>query len=175
MFNIKTFIKIPSVEIENLNEVTENPNKYFINIDNENEVKKYNQDLDVEYINGVIIIEYYNNLLMDFSLWDLVDQLWSYLIKIIEDVLEVGYGMAYFPDQPIKVEMKVVSKDLLLFSLDEGKIIRELLPMQEFINALLKSGDNFFRRFMEHFGEEIDYNYELKKIKAIKEQFINCN
>lgn len=128
MFNIKTFIKIQNVQIDNLNEVIENPNRYFINIDDEIEIKKYNQDLDFDFINGAITIEYYNNLIMDFSLWDLVDQLWSYLIQLVEDLVQTGYGMTYFPDQPVKIEMKVVSKDLLLFVLNEGEIIRELLP-----------------------------------------------
>ncbi|ENH98124.1 hypothetical protein J416_02129 [Gracilibacillus halophilus YIM-C55.5] len=170
MFNIKTFIKRPSMQIDNLNEVIENPNRYFINIDDEIEIKKYNQYLDFDYINGAITIEYYNNLIMDFSLWDLVDQLWSYLIQLVEDVVQTGYGMTYFPDQPVKIEMKVVSKDLLLFALDEGEIIRELLPMQEFINALFKSAENFYSSFIAYFEREIDFSYELNKIKTIQEQ-----
>lgn len=170
MFNINTFIKRPSMQTDNLNEVIENPNRYFINIDNEIEIKKYNKELDFDYINGAITIEYYNNLIMDFSLWDLVDQLWSYLIQLVEDVMQTGYGMTYFPDQPVKIEMKVVSKDLLLFTLDEGKIIRELLPMQEFICALLKSAENFYNSFIAYFEKKIDFSYELNKIKTIREQ-----
>lgn len=170
MFNIKTFIKRPGLQVGNKNRVIENPNKYFINIDNAIEIKKYNQDLDFDYIDGAITIEYYNNFLMDFSLWDLVDQLWSYLINLVEDVVQSGYGMTYFPDQPVKIEMKVISKDLLLFTLDEGKIIREILPMQEFINALLKSAEIFFSHFMGYFERKIDFSYELNKIKTLQEK-----
>lgn len=170
MFKIQTFIKIPSMQIDNLHEVIENPNKYFINIDDEMEMKKYIKNIDLDYINGAITIEYYNNFIMDFSLWDLVDQLWSYLIQLVEDVVQTGYGMTDFPDQPVKIEMKVVSKDSLLFVLDEGKIMRELLPMKDFINALLKSAENFYSRFMAYLAKEIDFSYELNKIKAIQEQ-----
>lgn len=172
MFKIKTFIKRPGMPIRNLNEVIENPNKYFVSIDNEIEIKKYNQDLDLDYINGAITIEYYNKFIMDFGLWDLVDQLWSYFIQLVEDVIQTGYGITYFPDQPVKIKMQVVSKDLLLFTLDEGKIIRELLPMQEFLNALLKSAENFFNSLMGYFERKIDFSYELKKIKRLQEQFI---
>src|SRR5699024_2394060 len=104
MFNIKTFIKRPHVKIDNLNKV----------IKNDIEIKRINHDLDFDYIDGTIIIEYYDHLIMDFSLWDLVDQLWCYFIQLLEEVLQTGYGMTYFPEQPIKMEMKFVSNDLLL-------------------------------------------------------------
>jgi len=60
MFNIKTFIKKPNVKIEDLNEVQINPEIYFINIDNSEEIKKLKQGLDIDYIEGAIIIEYGN-------------------------------------------------------------------------------------------------------------------
>lgn len=170
MFNINTFIKIPNIQIDSINDVIENQNRYFINIDNEMEMKKYNQKFDFDYLNGAIIIEYYNKIIMDFSLWDLVDQLWSYFTKLVEDVVQTGYGMTYFPDQPVKIEMKVISKDLLLFTLDDGKIMKELLPTQAFINALLKSAENCYSRFIACFGKEIDFSHELNRIKTIQRQ-----
>lgn len=170
IFIIKTFIKRPSVRIENLNEVIESPKSFFISINDEIEKKKYNQDFDFDYISGAITIEYYNKLIMDFSLWDLVDQLWGYLINLIENVIQTGYGMTYFPDQPVKIEMKVVSKDLLLFSLDEGNIIRETFPMKEFISTLLNSAEIFYRSFMKYFDKKVDFSYELQKINIIQEQ-----
>src|SRR5699024_6545004 len=105
-----------------------------------------------------------------FSLWDLVDQLWCYFIQLLEDVLQTGYGMTYFPEQPIKMEMKVVSNDLLLFSLDEGRKIRELLPMQEFLVALLQGSEDFYSSFVLYFDRKIDISYELNKIHDIKVQ-----
>lgn len=170
MFNIQSFIKRPDIQIDDSNKVIENPNKYFININNEEEVKRYNQFLDFDYIDGAIIIKYNNHTLMDFTLWDLVDQLWSYFVELIENVIQTGYGVAYFPDQPVKIEMKVVGNNLLLFSLDEGRIISEILPMQEFISALLISAKNFFSMFMVYFGNEVDYSYDLNRINSIQEQ-----
>src|SRR5699024_11687423 len=119
-----------------LNKVIKNLNQFIYHINYEIEIKRINLYLDFDYIDGIIIIEYYDNLIMDFSLWDLVDQLWCYFIQLLEEVLQTGYGMTYFTEQPIKMEMKVVSNDLLLFSLDEGRKIRELLPMQEFMTAI---------------------------------------
>lgn len=170
MFNIKTFIKRPHVKIDNLNKVIKNPSQFFVHINNEIEIKRINHDLDFDYIDGTIIIEYYDHLIMDFSLWDLVDQLWCYFIQLLEEVLQTGYGMTYFPEQPIKMEMKVVSNDLLLFSLDEGRKIRELLPMQEFMTAILKGAENFYSSFTSYFDRKIDFSYELNKIHDIKVQ-----
>src|SRR5699024_1262004 len=105
--------------------------QFYVHMNHAIEIKRIYHANDFDYIDGNIIIEYYDHLIMDFSLWDLVDQLWCYFIQLLEEVLQTGYGMTYFPEQPIKMEMKVVSNDLLLFSLDEGRKIRELLPMQE--------------------------------------------
>ncbi|GGB48321.1 hypothetical protein GCM10011409_27350 [Lentibacillus populi] len=171
MININTFIKIPNTQIDNLNEILENPTKYFVDIDNVKEIKKYKQNLDLDYLDGVITIKYYDQLIMDYSLWDLVDQLWSYFINLIEDVIQTGYGVTYFPDQPIKVEMKVVSKDLILFTVDEGRITSVTVPMQGFINALLSSAENFFNRLTSYFGKDINISYELNKVKSIRKQF----
>src|SRR5699024_12658294 len=96
MFNIKTFIKRPHVKIDNLNKVIKNPSQFFVHINNEIEIKRINHDLDFDYIDGTIIIEYYDHLIMDFSLWDLVDQLLCYFIHFFEYVLYIIYGIIYF-------------------------------------------------------------------------------
>lgn len=163
------------MKIENLNKVIEKPNHFFFNIDNKLEMKKYGQDLDFDYINGAITIKYYDKFIMDYSLWDSVDQLWSYFLNLLEEVLDTGYGITYFPEQPVKIEMKILSNDLLVFSLDEGNIIRELLPMQDFMIALLQGAEEFYTCFMTCFEGIIDFNYELNKIKSIHNQINYTN
>ncbi|WP_018665548.1 hypothetical protein [Heyndrickxia acidiproducens] len=170
MLKINTFIKKPNLEVSNLEEMIENPYKYFIRIDNETEIKNLSKEIDFDYINGAITIQYYDRFIMDFSLWDLVDQLWSYFIKLVEEVLQTGYGTIFFPDQPVKVEMKTISNDMLLFSLAEGKIISVTLPKQEFLNALLNNAQMFFTKLTSYFKGNVNYSYEINKIKAIQEQ-----
>ncbi|MBO8157602.1 MAG: hypothetical protein H0Z32_14320 [Bacillaceae bacterium] len=169
MINIKTYIKIPGIRIENLNDINENSSKYFIDLDNEIEMNKYFQNLDLDYIDGAITIEYYNHIIMDFRLWDIVDQLWSYFINLVEEVIQNGYGVTYFPDQPVKVEMKLISKDLVLFSIDEGRVISEMLPMKKFIKTLLSSAENFFVKLTKYV-KNLNFDYELNKIKSIQNQ-----
>src|SRR5699024_5462914 len=132
--------------------------------------KRINHELDFDYIDGTIIIEYYDHFFMDFRFWELVDQLWCYFILLLEEVLQTGYGMTYFPAQPLKMEMKIVSNCLLLFSLDEGRKIRELLPMYEFMTAILKGAEIFYSSFTLYFDRKIDFSYELNKIHDIKVQ-----
>lgn len=170
MFNINTFIKRPGVQISNFNDVYEKPNKYFVDSANVIEVEEYKQEIDCDYISGVITIEYDNHFLMDFSLWDLIDQLWSYIIQLVEDVIYPGYGKTYSLDQPLKMEMKVISQDLILFSLNDGKIVKETLPKQTFLNALLKGAESFFTNLINYCDNEIVFREELDRIKSIIKQ-----
>ncbi|WP_041819460.1 hypothetical protein [Heyndrickxia coagulans] len=170
MLKINTFIKKPNLEINNLEDMLENPNKYFIRVDNETEIKNLSHEIDFDYINGAITIQYYDQFIMDFSMWDLVDQLWSYFIKLVEDVLQTGYGTTFFPDQPIKIEMKNISQDKVLFRLAEGEIISVALPRQDFLITILKSAHMFFNKLMSSFDENVNYSYEINKIKEIQAQ-----
>ncbi len=172
MFKIKTYIKKPAIQIYNLKEITENPNKYFLDMCKEKEIEQYAAHLDMDYIEGAIIIKYNDRYLMDVSLWDLVDQLWSYFLHVVEGLIETGYGEAYFPDQPVKIEMKAISKDLVLFRLDEGKVISEFLPKKIFTNALLESANLFFTRFNPFVDRTSDFADELHKIKVLQKRLL---
>lgn len=171
MITIKTFIKRPNVIIENLNDITMHPEKYFISMDDKIELKKYSNSMDVDYLEGAITIEYNNRFIMGYDLWDLVDQLWNYFINLVEDVKHNDCGVFYFPDQPIKVELKSVSTDSLLFTIDEGRIATESLPKQEFINALLNGAENFFSKLSFYFGDHINAQHELDEIQRIKSYY----
>jgi hypothetical protein len=87
-------------------------------------------------------------------------------VNVIEDVLQKGDGTAYFPDQPIKLSLREVSKELLLFSI-EGEI-EKVYPKNSLLLALIQGAEQFFSCMTEMFSSYRDYSHELEKISEIK-------
>ncbi|MCY8807799.1 hypothetical protein MOE15_04525 [Bacillus atrophaeus] len=82
----------------------------------------------------------------------------------MEEVLNQGEGETYFPDQPLKLHMKTISTDLMLFHIEtQNKIV---LPKQACFSTLLTGALAFFKSM----DKVYDYycHYELNKIKDLK-------
>src|SRR5947208_1561419 len=111
MFSVKSYIKHPTRNIYQLEDIQKNPSYFFIDINDATSLVSIKNLIDLNYIEGAIVIEYDGKFILDFIMWDLVDQLWTYLIRMIEDTLNTGCAETYFPDQPIKLEMRKISED----------------------------------------------------------------
>lgn len=166
MFLVKTYVNIPSEKITNLRFVQENPDKYFIEVGNNDKLSRISKLLDFNYLNGAIYLEYDGRVLMNYTMWDLVDQLWAYFLNLIEEVLVKKEGNFYFPDQPIKVEMKEVSPEWILFRVGQDSSIT--LPKNDFIHVLLHGAECFFLCMIETFGNQCSYSHELMLIDKLK-------
>jgi hypothetical protein len=80
--------------------------------------------------------------ILDFRHWDLVDQLWSYLVDAVESLVSGEKAVEfYFPDQPLLFKMKVISDFVLLLELED---MRYSVNRQEFLGSLLKGAESFF-------------------------------
>jgi hypothetical protein len=76
--------------------------------------------------------------LLDVTLWDLVDQLWVYILNVLESLLRTGKGETYFPDQPVKLQINSISEDLVLYEIEANDHIKVVLPKRELVEALLR-------------------------------------
>ena len=61
---------------------------------------------DPIHINGAIELVIAGKRLITLEMWDLVDQLWSYILTGLEAALEGRRHCCYFPDQPIKLTIR---------------------------------------------------------------------
>lgn len=84
MISIETYIK-NDTKITSLANIESEYLKYFINF---NDKKCLGLIGDFDYIEGAITIKYYENNILSFKQWDIVDQLWSYFINAIEELVE---------------------------------------------------------------------------------------
>jgi len=75
MFIIKSYIHYPNRPIYDLKKAKENSSYYFIHINNTEEILRIKKDLDLDYIEGVLHLTYNNQVIIDFTYYDLIDQL----------------------------------------------------------------------------------------------------
>ena len=147
-FIIRTYLKNPCKIIKNLNIPHNELSEFFINIDDTAEIKKITKYIDKDYIDGYIFMQYKNEVILDFQLYDLIDQLWSYIIDLVKTYLVTGYASCYFPDQPILLELINITNNSNLIELhvDDKKFI---FPQKKFLHALLVGAKHFFLRIKE--------------------------
>lgn len=74
-FIIKSYLKIPHIIINDLKKVQQNHLAYFIDIENTQEIAKVEQQFDLDYLEGAICIAFNEQIVMDCTMWDLVDTL----------------------------------------------------------------------------------------------------
>lgn len=172
MFTIKSYIKIPHIIINDLKKIKTNPTGYFIDIDNDKDIIKIKNQLDVDYLEGAIYIAYHNQIIMDYEMWDVVDTLWTYFLILIKNTIEKNKAEIYFPDQAIQIKMQA-DKDFIIFSLvmPKNELRQWNLPKHLFLKALLDGAQYFFEKMILVSEEnQEEYSEELKRIKTLKKK-----
>lgn len=169
MFEINSYIKIPGKTVTNLQEAVNNPSQYFVDLNDRQMMADVAKQLDPEYLEGVIRICYNGQALLDYRHWDLIDQLWSYFINLLDEFLSDNHSEIYFPDQPIKIELRSLSEDLLLLIVEDKGSRKTTLPKREFIKAILAGGKEFFHGISNYLIPEDQerYEFELELIQKI--------
>ncbi|MBF0297408.1 MAG: hypothetical protein HQK51_01735 [Oligoflexia bacterium] len=76
--------------------------KSYLKIENNfTEIDSYNGKLsDDFYIEGALVIKINEVPIITTENWDLIDQLWSYLVDGLKSVSVNNSFQSYFPDQP---------------------------------------------------------------------------
>jgi len=164
-FIIRSYICNPREKIYDLFLLKNNPSRFLIDIDDTSAIAKIKNAIDRDYIEGVIYIQYGNQIVMDYTMWDLVDQLWSYIITAIKQYLVDGASKFYFPDQPLLIELQKKSHTEIGFKVHDQELKEWILPEQSFLIALLKSAQHFFTQLNNlELIDNDNYHYQRKKI-----------
>ena len=173
MFMIRSYIHYPDRPIYDLRKVEQNPLYYFIDIDNTLEIIRIKKDLDLDYIEGVLHLTYNNQIIIDFTYYDLIDHLWAYFLNMIKEYLETQKSETSFPDQPLPMSIENISDDYLLFSINS---VEWKLPKYAFFNVLLRGAKDFFEKMIFLIPEKKDtYLFQLNKIKELRPKIDTLN
>ncbi len=168
MFIIKSYIQHPKRLIYDFEKVKKDPFYYFIDIDNAEKILQIKKDLDLDYIYGVLFFVYNNQVIIDYTYYDLIDQLWAYFLNMMKECLENKKSEMSFPDQPLPMSMHDMPDGYILFSIN---FIQWKLPKYEFFDALLFGAKYFFEKMILLIEEEKEYYvFQLNKIKVLEKQ-----
>ncbi|AGA28974.1 hypothetical protein [Singulisphaera acidiphila] len=102
---------------------------------------------DEFYIEGKIELEVEDSKILSEKQWDLVDQLWSYLIDGVSGILFDDRNMeCCFPDQPLRLSLKSLSKSQLEVCV--GSCVHRV-DKTCFIAAIANGGKAFFNKMLQ--------------------------
>ncbi len=159
---VEFFLKKRNVVIDNLKDISKNWQFYFLRFNelNESQLSEYLEE-DNFYIEGAIYLSYYGTELIGFKYWDLIDQLCSYFINSIYNLIinNKESDKFYFPDQTIEVNLKKEKEHIWIKIGDEKPLY---LNKDVFIKEFLNACKNLYERI------NIDsYKLEIDKIDEI--------
>lgn len=136
-------------------------NDSFVKVNSKTEIELIT---DRSYIEGAILIRNYGQEIMGFKQWDLVDQLWSYLIDAIDELICGKQETSFlFPDQPLKMILSTekMNKNRLLIIIGENKYIVE---KEEFIFELLSAASKFYEYLEQCDASVINRKNKIQEI-----------
>ena len=165
MFDIKSFLIRPGMKIADLENANKYPEKFFIALEDSGEIMKYKKKFDFDHLDGVIIIKFRNEYIMDFTFWDLIYHVWIDFIDLIINFENKASSESFFPDQPLKMSLKPITHNVLRFELGDNEW---RLPKKEFFLSLLDSAKFFFEKMIEYFPESRNrFSVGLDKLAVV--------
>jgi len=170
--HVESFLLKKGTEIHDLSKSFANWDKHFLRVNDmtDDEIVEYLKP-DSFYIEGSLCIWSYGREILSFAEWDLIDQLWSYFIDTLHDVVVCGNdkGEFFFPDQPLPVKIEKHKRDLKI-TINKDKVLQ--LPQKMFCTVFLNEGINFLNRILKvepankeyiQKAEEILKHFEVKR------------
>ena len=164
--DIQSYIQIPNKSLSD--DFLEHPEDFFVNVDDTEKLKSIANDLDIDYLDGAITIYYQGHYIIDFALWDEVDTLWAYLMNAIEELLKNGKSHTYFPDQPIRIDLRVEGKGMIRLVIGKGEHGDYLLPREILLNSLINGAEHCFLMIKKLLKTD-NNDYHLEQIKRIRQ------
>jgi hypothetical protein len=122
---------------------------------------------DPRHIDGAIELIVNGKALISQEQWDLIDQLWIYIINGIESAINGKEYIASFPDSPVKLSFKqsTSSPDKIEMTVGEQSITHNT---QELVNALLDGAEDCLKEIGRIIKNTNFYQEEIQKIHQIK-------
>ncbi len=132
--------------------------------DNVDEMKRNRYFYESGYTYGAIELTVDGVSVFTKSMWDLVDQLWAYIVQMIQELRNTGMAKRRFPDQPLDFFFEAVGgRSLVKVSAwarppkNRTVVVTEA---ESFVDSLLAEADRVFRILIVLIPEEASV-YEL--------------
>jgi hypothetical protein len=98
-----------------------------------------------QYIEGAIVWKIGGETPFSETHWDLVDQLWAYIVNGLGELKDKGEYATYFPDQPLRLALKRIGRDRIEITVGDA---RQIVPASAFFASIAEGGRLFFSRML---------------------------
>ncbi|MEV8435757.1 hypothetical protein AB0425_00150 [Actinosynnema sp. NPDC051121] len=124
---------------------------------------------DLDYVDGAIDLVINGVAVVDQSMWDLVDQLWAYLVTMLHELREHGRAETCFPDQPLKLRFeRIGGSRVLVVSEPSSGPRKSVVDEDELVTVLAAAAIEFFTAMHALAGSGVDYSHELERAAALR-------
>jgi hypothetical protein len=125
---------------------------------------------DPNYIDGILELSIDGHAIITRDAWDLVDQLWAY---IVDGAVELARGRSFrtrFPDQPLELLFTLdPSADTVTVELRLDRPAKASVSRRELIDAIARDAEPVFARMIElDPGGRRSYELTLQQIELLK-------
>lgn len=124
----------------------------FLRLPNGNFVKVKEcktRPIDPDYVEGAIEISVDGVEVVGKREWDYVDQLWAYIVDMMDSLRSSEVASTYYPDQPIKLEFACRGPQVLITAVVGEKERRGRVDRAELERVVGDAGRLFFQRMAE--------------------------
>ncbi|MCC3650640.1 hypothetical protein LIX60_03865 [Streptomyces sp. S07_1.15] len=127
-------------------------------------------DGDRDYVEGAIELTINHVPIIDCDMYDYVDQLWAYLVRLIGEASTSGRSETLFPDQPIRLTLENGRNGRMLVTCDAGDGRRVAYCFRKELSAAIKEEATRFFQWMSQLIPENSrgYAYALRDAAAIQ-------
>ena len=161
MFTCRSFLIRPKVRISDLKHIDP---AWFVDVTDAKELKKIARHVDKKYIDGAILLNYFDKEILTFREWDSLNYLWVYLAVAIDKLLQDGIATMLFPDAPMEMDFEEYDRGFIkLHTKWNNK--RFFVPEKELLLTLLQGAVNFF--------DAINKPLDLHSTYALERQFFD--
>jgi len=125
---------------------------------------------DDDYIEGALVLCVDGEELIGLDCYDYIDELLSYIITGIDDLLDGKEFFTYFPDQPLGLKFSPKSAGYFLFELTSSKEHKKkLIETKGFVDAMFHAMDIFFTRLKKEIDPD-ECEFELSRVEILKKK-----
>lgn len=130
---------------------------------------------DHDYLEGALKLIINGTPIMTLTMWDYIDELWAYIINALQKFTLDDSVHIYFPDQPIKLDMKRTPPNMILVSISSrsGKFDNSAWTHEgNFVHQLLDAGEKFFTKMnkLDPTGQG-QYENDIERIEEVRRSF----
>ena len=137
-------------------------------------VRKIAHYIEKDYLEGAIVLSFYDEQILTFRNWDALAALWIYLVAAIDKTMDTGEGISNMAGHPGAISFKEHPSGFIKLHTDWNDK-RYWLPEKEFVTTLLQGAVEFYEatdialRLQGKYLPELNYCKEL--LEKVQERF----